>query len=364
MDFVSNEEIVIAAHKNLEQGAWDYLVGGSESETTLRRNRLAYDKLGFRPRVLRDVSHIDTSTEFLGQKLRLPVMLAPIGSLQAFTPTGGVAAAQAAAEFGVMHVVSTATQPTLEEIAEASDAPKVFQLYVRGDDEWVMDIMGRAAKSGYMATALTVDTAVDSNRNRPDLTRWTRPSRRRGFDKIYQSVLTWEKMDWIRGLTPELPFMLKGVQCAEDAQIALDHGVDVIWVSNHGGRQLDSALGSMDVLQEVMPVVRGKARVVVDGGIQRGTDILKAVAMGADAVAIGRLEAWGLAAGGKDGLVRVLEILENELISAMGLLGVTNLKEVGPEYVTTAESVKPPHEMSAWVNMSKQAGVRPDGRIL
>jgi glycolate oxidase len=355
-DFVSNEEIVMAAHKNIEQGAWDYLVGGSESETTLRRNRLAFDKLAFRPRVLRDVSKIDTSTEFLGHKLRLPVMLAPIGSLQTFTPTGGVAAAEAAAEFGVMQVVSTATLPTLEEIAEASDAPKTFQLYVRGDDEWVMDIMGRAAKAGYVATALTVDTAVDSNRNRPDLTRWTRPSRRRGFDKIYQSVLTWEKMDWIRGLTPELPFMLKGVQCAEDAQIAIDHGVDVIWVSNHGGRQLDAALGSMDVLQEVMPVVRGKAKVVVDGGIQRGTDILKAVALGADAVAIGRLEAWGLAAAGKDGLVRVLEILENELISAMGLLGVTNLKEVGPEYIAKAEAVTPPHEMSAWVNM-------PGGRI-
>jgi len=350
-DFVSNEEIVIAAHKNIEQGAWDYLVGGSESETTLRRNRLAFDKLAFRPRVLRDVSKIDTSTEFLGHKLRLPVMLAPIGSLQAFTPTGGAAAAQAAAEFGVMHVVSTATQPTLEEIAAASDAPKVFQLYVRGDDDWVRDILARAVASGYVGMTLTVDTAVDSNRNRPDLTRWTRPSRRRGFDRIWQSVLTWEKMEWIHSLTPDLPFLLKGVQCAEDAELAIEHGVDVIWVSNHGGRQLDAALGSMDTLQEIMPVVRGRAKVVVDGGIQRGTDILKAIALGADAVAIGRLEAWGLAAAGKDGLVRVLEILENEMISAMGLLGVTSLKELGPQYIAKAEPVTPPHEMSAWVNM-------------
>jgi isopentenyl diphosphate isomerase/L-lactate dehydrogenase-like FMN-dependent dehydrogenase len=362
MDFLTNEEIVIAARRNLGQGPWDYLVGGSESETTLRRNRLAFDRWAFRPRILRDVSKVDASTSFLGHHLRIPVLLAPIGSLQVFSPEGGVAVARAAGEFGTMHVVSTATQPGLEEIQAASEAPKIFQLYVRGDDAWVRDLLQRAAASGYKAIALTVDSAVDSLRERPILTRWVRPSRRVAFEPIHQASLTWEKMDWIRSLT-NLPFLLKGVQTAEDAEIAVQHGVDVIWVSNHGGRQLDHGQGSLEVLPEVVEAVAGRAEVIVDGGIQRGSDVLKAMALGANAVAIGRLQTWGLAAAGSDGVRRVLEILETEIMSAMGLTGVTSIGELGPQYLTRSESVTPPHEMSAWVNMPKYGG-RIDGRIL
>jgi glycolate oxidase len=349
-EFLSNEEIVQAARRNIGQGEYDYLVGGSESETTLRRNRLAFDRYAFRPRVLRDVSKIDTSTSFLGHRLRIPVLLAPIGSLQAFTPTGGVASAQAAAEFGVIHVVSTATEPSLEEIAASTDAPKIFQLYVRGDDAWVADILARAKAAGYMGLAVTVDLAVDSRRERPMLTRYTRPSRRVPFERVHQARLTWEKLDWIKTLTG-LPLMLKGVQTPEDAELAVQHGVDVIWVSNHGGRQLDHAEGSLDVLAQVMQAVGKRADVIVDGGVQRGSDVLKAIALGAKCVAIGRLQGWGLAAAGKEGLVRVLEILENEIISAMGLLGVTSIDQLGPEYLTRAPTVTPPHEMSAWANM-------------
>ena len=356
IEFLSNEEIVQAARKNLPQGEWDYLVGGSESETTLRRNRLAFDRIAFRPRVLRDVSKIDTSTTFFGQRLRIPVMLAPIGSLQAFTPTGGTAAAQAAAQFGTIHVVSTATLPGLEEIAEV-EGPKIFQLYVRGDNAWVEDIVKRAARAGYKGLAVTVDLAHDSRRERPMLSGYVRLSRRGpAFDRSFQAKLTWESLAWLRSLS-DMPILVKGVQTAEDAELCVQHGVEVVWVSNHGGRQLDAALGSMDTLKEVMPVVRGKAQVIVDGGIQRGTDVIKAIAMGADAVAIGRLQGWGLAAAGADGAVRVLEILENEIISAMGLLGVTSMSQLGPEYLAAGESVTPPHEMSAWVNMKP-------GRIL
>ena len=156
-----------------------------------------------------------------------------------------------------------------------------------------------------------------------------------------------------------LPFMLKGVQTAEDAEIAVQHGVDVLWVSNHGGRQIDHGLGSMDTLPEIVQTVNGKARIIVDGGVQRGSDILKAVALGADVVALGRLQAWGLAAGGQEGIVRMLEILEDELICAMGLIGVTSIGQVTPKYVCKTEpvTVTPPHEMSSWVNM-------PVGRIL
>ncbi len=350
LDFVSNEEIVITARKKLGQGPWDYLVGGSESETTLRRNRLAFDRVGFRPRVLRDVSQIDTATEFMGNKQRIPALLAPIGSLQAFDPGGGATVSKAAAEFGVTHVVSTATEPGLEEIMNASAAPKIFQLYVRGDDAWVEEIVTRAARLGYQGLAVTVDLAVESYRERPMISRWTRPSRRVPFERRFQAALDWQKLDWINSLT-DMPLLLKGVQTAEDAELALEHNVDTIWVSNHGGRQLDAALGSLDTLREVVPVVNGRARIIVDGGIQRGSDIVKAIAMGADAVSIGRLQAWGLAAAGEAGVVRVLEILENEMISAMGLMGVTRLDELGPEYLREAERVTQPHEMSAWVNM-------------
>jgi glycolate oxidase len=163
-------------------------------------------------------------------------------------------------------------------------------------------------------------------------------------------------MDRIREIAG-LPFMLKGVQTAEDATLAVQHGVDVIWVSNHGGRQIDHGLGSMETLPEIVQAVNGKARIIVDGGVQRGTDILKAVALGADAVALGRLQAWGLAAGGKDGIVRMLEILEDEMVCNMGLIGVTSIAQLTPQYVCKAEAVTPPHEMSGWVNM-------PVGRIL
>ena len=351
LDFVSNEEIIQEARRRVDQGAWDYLVGGSESETTLRRNRLAFDRIAFRPRILVDVSHIDPSTAFLGQQLRIPAILAPIGSLQVFHPEAAVASTRAATEFGIMHAISSVTQPALEETAAATPTPKIFQLYVHGDTKWTEDILGRVKQAGYAALALTVDVAHYSRRERPMLTRYQPPTRRVGQapDRRHQASLTWETMDMIKEMAG-LPFMVKGIQTAEDAAIAVQHGVDVMWVSNHGGRQIDHGLGSMDTLPEIVQAVQGKARIIVDGGVQRGTDILKAVALGADVVALGRLQGWGLAAGGKDGVVRMLEILEDELICAMGLIGVTSIGQVTPQYVCKAEPVTPPHEMSAWVN--------------
>jgi isopentenyl diphosphate isomerase/L-lactate dehydrogenase-like FMN-dependent dehydrogenase len=356
LDFVSNEEIVQAARRRLHQGAWDYLVGGSASETTLRRNRLAFDRVAFRPRILVDVSHIDTSTTFLGQRLRIPAILAPIGSLQVFDPAGAVASTHAASEFGILHAVSSVTLPSLEETAAATPTPKIFQLYVHGDERWTAEIVGRVKAAGYAALALTVDVAHYSRRERPMVSRYAPPTRRVAPYQGYLASLTWETMDQIRELAG-LPFLLKGVQTPEDAELAVEHGVEVIWVSNHGGRQIDHGQGSLEVLPEIVAAVGGRARIIVDGGVQRGSDILKAVALGADAVALGRLQGWGLAAGGKDGVVRMLEILEDELICEMGLLGVTSIAEVTSKYVCPAEPVTPPHEMSSWVNM-------PVGRIL
>jgi glycolate oxidase len=358
VEFVSNEEIIREARRRCSQGVWDYLVGGSESETTLRRNRRAFDKVAFRPRILVDVSDVDTSTTFMGQKLRIPAILAPIGSLQVFDPAGGVAATQAATEFGIMHCVSSATLPSLEETAAATPTPKIFQLYVHGDEDWTADIVGRVKDAGYAALALTVDVAHYSRRERPMVTRYTPPTRRASTapERRWLAALTWDTMDRIRDMAG-LPFMLKGVQTAEDAEIAVQHGVDYIWASNHGGRQIDHGLGSLETLPEIVQAVAGRARIIVDGGVQRGTDILKAIALGADVVALGRLQGWGLAAGGVAGCVRMLEILEDELMSAMGLTGLTSIDKVTPKYVCPAEPVTEAHEMSSWVNM-------PVGRIL
>jgi glycolate oxidase len=253
-----------------------------------------------------------------------------------------------------MHCVSSVTLPALEETAAATDTPKIFQLYVQGDTKWTEEILTRVKDAGYAALALTVDVAHYSRRERPMITRQLPPTQRRTPEiaqrRTYQAALTWETMDMIREYAG-LPFMLKGVQTAEDAVIAVEHGVEVIWVSNHGGRQIDHGLGSMDTLPEIVEAVDGRARIVVDGGVQRGTDILKAVAMGADCVALGRLQAWGLAAYGAEGVVRMLEILEDEMVSAMGLCGLQNLAQLTPKFVTRAEPVTDAHEMSAWVNM-------------
>jgi glycolate oxidase len=367
-DFVTNQEVIQAARRNLSNGAWNYLSGGSESETTLRRNRLAFDRLAFRPRVLVDVSDIDTTSTFLGHSMRIPVILAPVGSQQAFTPEGGAAATKAADEFGVVDVVSSVTEPSLEHIASIANNPKVFQLYLSGDWSWTEEMVARIKKAGYKALCITVDTARPSRRDRTMLARWTP---RVNFlssnsQAPYQvspaktdangATVTWDTIDRIKELAG-LPFMLKGIATAHDATLAVEHGVDVIWVSNHGGRQLDHGLGTMDMLEEIVNAVNGKAQIVLDGGIQRGSDVLKAIALGANATAIGKLQSWGLAAAGTEGLVRALEILEDELVVSMGLLGVRSLSEVSSEFITKTDAVTQPHEMSSWVNM-------PESRIL
>ena len=355
-EFVSNEEIVQEARRRLSQGPWDYLVGASESETTMRRNRLAFDRVAFRPRVLVDVSNVDVSTTFLGHPLRIPVMLAPVGSLQAFIPGGGADATKAAGEFGTVHVVSSVTEPSLEEIAAATGSPKIFQLYIHGDWEWTKEMIDRAKAAGYKGLCITVDTAAYSRRERPLISRWTPITQRSPRDPVWQASVTWESIDRIKEYAG-LPFMLKGIATAEDAVLAMERGVDAVWVSNHGGRQLDHGQGTIDMLPEIVDVVGGSAEVVVDGGVQRGSDVVKAVALGAKAVAIGKLQAWGLAANGTDGAVRVLEILEHEIRVAMGLMGVTSIDQLTPSFVCKAEPTTQPHEMSAWVNM-------PGGRIL
>src|SRR5438094_2686294 len=263
IDFVTNQEVIVQARRNLSQNVWDYLTGGAESETTMRRNRFGLDSLGFRPRVLVDVSSVDPSTTFLDHKLRMPVMLAPIGSLQIITPEGGVTVAKAAQAFGTVNFVSSVTQPSLEEIAAASRNPKIFQLYVQGDMKWIEALLTRVKKSGYQALCLIVDTAHYGHRERQMMDRWLPPSRR-GSGYEHRAALTWEIMDAIREIAG-LPFILKGVATAEDAVIAVEHGVDAIYISNHGGRQLDHGRATIEMLPEIVEAIGGRAEIVLDG---------------------------------------------------------------------------------------------------
>jgi isopentenyl diphosphate isomerase/L-lactate dehydrogenase-like FMN-dependent dehydrogenase len=355
VDFVTNQEIIMAARRNLTENVWHYLTGGAESETTMRRNRSGLDSLAFRPRVLVDVSKIDAATTFLGYRLRIPVMLAPIGSLQSITSEGGVAVAKAAEEFGTINFVSSVTQPSLEEISTASSNPKVFQLYVQGDLKWVEDLLTRVKQAGYSALCLTVDTAHYGHRERQMMDRWLPPSRR-GTGYEYRAGLTWDALDAIKKMV-NLPFILKGVATAEDARLAVNHGVDTIYVSNHGGRQLDHGRATIDMLPEIVDSVRGRAEVVLDSGILRGSDVLKAIALGARAVAIGKLQGWGLAAAGQAGLLRVLEIIESEIVTTMGLLGITRLDQLTEAYLSKVQPLAPVHEMSAFPHM-------PGGQLL
>jgi isopentenyl diphosphate isomerase/L-lactate dehydrogenase-like FMN-dependent dehydrogenase len=351
--FVTLHEIVAKARANLNQNDWDYIVGGTETETTLRRNRMALDSIAFRPRVLRDVSKVDPAVEVLGKKLRLPIVLCPVGSLESFHPGGAEPVVKAAQQFGVAHMLSSVCDPGLEEVAKsAPDALRMFQLYVRGDAAWADDHVERAIKNGYSAFCITVDTAHYSRRERDLAKRHVTAGRRRVQGRDFQMALDWKTVERMKSKF-KIPFAIKGIGTAEDAKIALDHGVEIIYVSNHGGRQLDHGRGSMDVLPEVVDAVAGRAMIIVDGGFYRGTDIVKALALGANLVGLGRMQCYGLAAAGQAGIVRMLEILEDEVTRALGLLGATGFGKLDPSYLHAAAPANAPHVFSAfplWVH--------------
>jgi isopentenyl diphosphate isomerase/L-lactate dehydrogenase-like FMN-dependent dehydrogenase len=347
-EFQNLHEFVRKARANLNQNAWDYIVGAAETETTLCRNRMALDEIAFRPRVLRNVAKVDPSVEVFGRQLRLPVMLAPVGALEIFDAGAGASVARGAGTFGAAHMLSSVTEPGLERVAAAAPgALRIFQLYVRGGDAFVEDCVGRAIEGGYTAFCLTVDTAHYSRRERDIAKRYVRASRIRATGGDYQKGLEWRTVKLIKDKY-EIPLVIKGIATAEDAVIALDHGVDWIYVSNHGGRQLDHGRGAMHVLPEITAAVAGRARIMIDGSFCRGTDIVKAIAMGADLVGIGRLQCWALAAAGEAGIVRMLELLEDEVIRCLGLLGVTSFAELDKSYLHATAPTNLPGVCSAF----------------
>ncbi len=346
-EFLVLHEIVKAAKSNLSREVWDYLVGGAETETTSKRNRQAIDSLAFRPRVLRDVSQVDCSTTLLGENLRIPVFLAPIGSLQDLEPGGGATAARAAARFGTVSMLSSRSRPGLEAVAEASDGARIFQLYVRGDVRWIDDHIRRALDAGYYALCLTVDLDHYGRRERDLAKRHVTSARKSVSGDHYQTLFSWDDVKRIKD-TLDVPLILKGIATAEDAGIACEHGVQGVYVSNHGGRQLDQGRGRLEVLPEIVAEVNEETVILIDGGFLRGTDVVKAIALGADAVGIGRMFGFGIAAAGETGVLRVLEILEAEISTCLGLLGVSSLGELDGSYLHHASSVGPPGAVSAF----------------
>ena len=328
-------ELVAPAKRNLSKGTWDYLMGGSETETTFERNRVALDSIAFRPRVLRNVEKVDTGGKLLGHSLRLPVVLAPIGSLQDLSPEGGAASTRAAARTGVMHMLSTVSAPGLEAVAACNDYPKMFQLYVRGDEAWIDAHVERAIANRYVAVCFTVDLDHYGRRERDIAKRHKTTSRKTAPPDYFQARFTWADLDRVMRKY-KVPIILKGIATGEDARMAVDRGVAAIYVSNHGGRQLDHGKGAIAVLPEIVEAVAGRAEIIVDGGFMRGADIVKAIALGAHAVGLGRLQGLALAAGGEDGLVRAIELLADEATRCLGLLGVTSFKELDTSYVAPA----------------------------
>lgn len=340
--FVTLPEIRKYAKKVLPRDAWNFGDGGAETETTLRRNRRSLDRLAIRQDILVDVREIDLSTSLLGVPLTWPVAVAPMGGLILFHPQGDLEMARGASRADTLQFLSGATGWSVEDVAGASPGPKMFQLYHHGDRGWAAALLQRVEVSGYQAVVLTVDVQVYGRRER-DITHRYSPRQAmshapnpRGPDPDYPERLTWDDVAWLRKTT-RLPIGLKGVMTARDAKRAVEAGVELIWVSNHGGRQLDHTQGTIDALPPIVDAVAGAAAIVVDGGFNRGTAVLKGLALGASVVAVGRTVLWGLAADGAAGVACALEILRRELRTTMALCGQTSVKGLSRDLIFRAD---------------------------
>jgi isopentenyl diphosphate isomerase/L-lactate dehydrogenase-like FMN-dependent dehydrogenase len=340
--FLTLPEIRRAAKRILLPGAWAFGAGGAETETTLRRNRQAIQRLAIRQRVLVDVREVDLTTSFLGLQLPMPIAIAPMGSLILFHPQGDVEMARGAAPSKNLAVVSGVTGWSVEDIARVAGGPLIFQLYFAGSRSWAQELLSRVEASGYHAVCLTVDLQVYGRRERDLHLRFDPRAARAQApnpsppDMNHQARLTWDDVAWLRSIL-KVPLGIKGILTAEDAKRAVESGVQIIWVSNHGGRQLDSAQATIEVLPEIVDAVGGRAEIIIDGGFSRGTDVIKALALGAKVVAMGRTMLWGLAVDGAVGVNRTLEILREELSTSLALCGQTSVRGLKPSLICRAE---------------------------
>jgi 4-hydroxymandelate oxidase len=328
------------AERRLSPLAWAYYSTGSDGEVTLRENVAAFARLRLRPHTLVDVSAIDLTTTLLGMPVGMPIGVAPTAGHCLAHPDGECATARAAGDAGTLMVVATEATRTLEDIARGATGPLWFQLYVYRTRALAETLVRRAEEAGYRALVLTVDAPVWSRRERvlrcPDEWPADLPVANIADQEEldYPASLTWHDLAWLRSQT-SLPLVLKGIMTAEDARRAVEHGVEAIVVSNHGGRQLDGVPASIDALPEVRAAAE-HCEVYLDGGIRRGSDVLKALALGARAVFVGRPVLFGLAVGGAAGARHVLELLRDELALAMALSGTPTLAAIGPALVRSA----------------------------
>jgi 4-hydroxymandelate oxidase len=334
------------AQRLLDPGAYGYFAGGAGDERTLRDNVEAFSRWYLRPRVLLDVSAVTTATMVLEREAAMPLLVAPTAFQRLAHPDGEVATARAAAAAGTVMCQSTLSSVTPAELAAAApDARLWFQLYWSTDRAFTADLLAAVADAGFEAVVLTVDFPAAGRRERDLRTAFALPDdlpapnipvrlQRRDFHaalgEIVDTTLTWRDLEWLRGACP-LPVLIKGVLTSEDALLAAEHGAEAVIVSNHGGRQLDGVPASLDALPEVVEAVGERAEVMLDGGIRRGGDVLKALALGARAVFAGRAVVWGLAVEGEEGVRRVLELLREEIA-----LGLTQLGCREPADVTRA----------------------------
>jgi isopentenyl diphosphate isomerase/L-lactate dehydrogenase-like FMN-dependent dehydrogenase len=333
--FVTVDDYEPAARELLSAEVYDYCAGGAGDEWTLAENRRAFDRWVIRPRMLTGAHPPDPSTELLGTSLSFPVLVAPWAYQRMAHPDGELATARAAARERTIMTVSSTTVGYLEDVAAASAFAKWWQLYVYSDRGFTREMLERVHASGYAAVCFTVDLPVVGLRHRDDRNAFVMPIGLPQDDLVFDPNISWDDIAWIREHAP-LPILVKGVLTAEDALIAVDRGADGIVVSNHGGRQLDGVAAGISVLPEVVDAVAGRVPVLVDGGVRRGADVFRAIALGAAAVMVGRPTCWGLAVGGEEGVADVLRILRSELENAMSLAGTRTVAEITRAYVTPA----------------------------
>ena len=346
---VNLNEYEALACERLSPMVYDYFAEGANDEVTLAENMRSWQRLRLRPRVLVDVSHIDTTTTVLGQTLTMPVITAPCSFNALAHPEGECAVARATSAAGILQIVSMTASKSIEEIAATSPGPRWFQLICFRDREITRDLVRRAEAAQCTALCLTIDQPLQGCRERDIRNRFHLPPDvtmknlepyaadrlpagdgsplARFTDEMFDPSLTWEVVTWLRSIT-HLPILVKGILTAEAAKLALEHGAAGVIVSNHGGRQLDGTLSTCEALPAIVDAIDGRAEVLVDAGIRRGTDVLKALALGARAVIVGRPYLWGLAVDGEAGVSRVLEMLRQEIILAMGLTGRVAIREI------------------------------------
>jgi L-lactate dehydrogenase (cytochrome) len=366
-----------AAKKRLPSPIFNYIDGGSDDEWTLKRNTLAFDDYELLPRYLRNVDRIDLKTRVLGTTIDLPVFLAPTGMSRLFHHDREIAVAKAAEKFGTLYSLSTLGTTSIEEIAQVSSGPRMFQIYILKDQELTREFMQRCKDSDYDVMCLTVDAPLAGNRERDLVSGFTMPPRfslkslwsfathpywamhlvlnpdfelrnivhrvdkfgKKGVVSLisyindqFDRAVTWEDAAWLAEQW-DGPFVIKGLQTAEDAKRAVDAGASAIMISNHGGRQLESAPAPVDCIVPIREAVGDSLELIVDGGIKRGTHIIKALALGADACSIGRGYLYGLGAGGQKGVERALELYRSELLRGMALLGCTKISDINAESI-------------------------------